>query len=62
MFELESKNKNPIRLIMEIFKENNIKFMYCHNRIKETYSVKYDEIDNEKVLSLLEDIAIKYKL
>lgn len=62
MFELESKELRPIELIMNLFTANNIPFWYSYDYENEVCSIQYDEIDNEKVLDKLEDIAIKYNL
>lgn len=62
MFELESKEFKPIELIIKLFNDNNIPFWYSYDWKNEVCSIQYEEIENEKVLSLLEDIAIKYKL
>lgn len=62
MFELESKELRPIELIMNLFTENNIPFTFCYEFNEGIYTIQYWEVDNEKVLDELEDIAIKYKL
>lgn len=62
MFELESKTFAPIEKIINLFTENEIRFRYCYDFKKEVYAIQYNEIDNEKVLDELENIAIEYKL
>ena len=62
MFELHSKEFEPIKKIIKLFTANKICFRYCYDWQNEVYSIQYDEIDNEKALCELESISIKYNL